>query len=222
MKDMCCGRMGDMKRKTKDVRESREETVDRTGVKTETKALGDKGENVKKKKKIRTKIICGIIVLLIISIIYNEVLPFFISPREIQELNKNINLPFKFGEPLEKYNFAGKEWNESEGPYGIYYTNINGDYYGFEGFPDLSQPYKLTYCETSNKKYRLFGIQIGDSIEIADDQLKKYGYKYNKSYEEYRKGRIKILIAEEETTNQVNGIVIILDSTDWLRKGYYK
>ncbi|ROR25329.1 hypothetical protein EDD66_11191 [Mobilisporobacter senegalensis] len=165
---------------------------------------------------------------------YKIISPFYIIPSEIKELNENINIPFKFATPLEEYDFEEGEWERIEDYCKIFYSGSKGDYLRFNGYPDLSSTYKFTGIITDNPEVSFFGIHIGDEMAIAKDILKKYGYKcYNDdmSYE-YYKGGIEFNVGvkrifygtdtEEYVDETVENISIQIDSTDWLRKGYYK
>jgi hypothetical protein len=202
-----------MKKELKDVKNSREETEKQPETKAE--------ERVKKKKR-RTKIICGILVILLISIIYNEVLPFFILPREIKELNEKSKLPIEFATPLENYDFTGNMWEKQLDYNGVSFLNKKGDYYVFDGFPDLSRSYKLTAYWTENPQVIVLGVRVGDSINKAEKIIKSYGYKANDPDEplDYSKGRVALELKDEQ--NKIVGIYIQLYSTDWFHKGNYK
>jgi hypothetical protein len=185
----------------------------------DAKSETEVGKNSQKKKKNKkVKIVWGIVILLLLSIIYNEILPFFILPREIQELNKNINLPFKFAEPAEHYDFTDSKWKKSDDLLGFSYMKDNNECFSFQGYPDLSSTYKFTTCWTNKSEMTVFGFHVGDSIDKAEQNLKKNGYKWDSSGF-YINGRVKISL---EDNGKITHIYIALVSTDWFHKGYYK
>lgn len=151
------------------------------------------------------------------------------TPREIKELNNNMNFPYKLISPLEEFDEEG--WEKEPGYNAVTYINSRGDYIIFKGFPDLSNSYKLTYLSTYNPEFVLFGIRIGDNITIVDRIMKENGYKRKKTdkddYEHF-KGKICISLGVNITDRVVGvnktlrGFVISIKSSDWFHKGYYK
>ena len=186
---------------------------------------GKKIDKAKKKIKKKYIIIISIVVSFFALIIIKIILPFYIMPREIIELNNNmnINLPFKFGDLMEESDLPGDEWERSLGMYNVVYNNHKGEYINFEGFPDLANEYKLTSYSTTNEEASVFGIHVGDKYMEADKIFRKYGYRCNEDeyYPVYYKGRIEININRIDD-DIVGEIFIDLKSTDWKRKGYYK
>ncbi|WP_313130835.1 hypothetical protein [Anaerocolumna sp.] len=182
----------------------------------------------KGKIRTRTKVIIGVILFLLFKIVS----PYLITPREIKELNKNINFPYKLISPLEEFDDDG--WKIEAIEYGVMYVDLQGDYIIFEGFPDLSNSYKLTYLSTDNPEFSLFGIRVGDNMTLVDSIMKEKGYKRDKSQRSYSyyKGKIDIsfgvdrmdmwLGEEKRVEETLTGFVISIRSSDWFHKGYYK
>ncbi|GAA4294581.1 hypothetical protein GCM10023142_31810 [Anaerocolumna aminovalerica] len=135
--------------------------------------------NKVKKRKIRTrtKVIIGVILFLFFKIVS----PYLMTPREIKELNNNMNFPYKFISPLEEFDEDG--WEKVSRVYGVKYVDLQGNYIIFDGYPDLANSHKLTYLSTHNPEFVLFGIRIGDNMTIVDRILKENGYKRKKHME---------------------------------------
>ncbi|ROR25331.1 hypothetical protein EDD66_11193 [Mobilisporobacter senegalensis] len=187
-----------------------------------------------KKKRKKTKIILGILLVFIIYNLYKIISPFYIIPSEIKELNEHINLTYKFATSIEEYNLDEKEWKNSEG-YGVSFMRGEDEYFGFEGFPDLSSSLKFTSFWSTDSDTSIFGGKIGDDLDDLEKSLYKYGYEQVERTSGdvvYNKGRIKIIIdvesihsgddTKETVEETIQGISIYLKSTDWLHKGYYK
>ena len=183
--------------------------------------------NKVKKRKIRTrtKVIIGVILFLFFKIVS----PYLMTPREIKELNNNMNFPYKFISPLEEFDEDG--WEKVSRVYGVKYVDLQGNYIIFDGYPDLANSHKLTYLSTHNPEFVLFGIRIGDNMTIVDRIMKENGYKRKKTYGDhymYCKGKICISLGVNITDRVVGvnktlrGFVISIRTTDWFRKGYYK
>lgn len=60
-------------------------------------------------------------------------------------------------------------------------------------YPDLSGQDMLTYYRFDNNYYLVLGINVGDKVRLADECLKKFGYKKVKS-NNYKKGRVTIRV----------------------------
>ena len=191
-----------------------------------------KNKNLKSRKR---RIKFGIFLTLLIITVVKIMLPFFILPNEIRELNKNSNLPYKLATPLEEYCFEIGEWECYKQYNNIISFYNDNNYLTFNGFPDMACSYKLTYYATSRPEINIFGVKVGNTLEETDRILKKNHYKleYKEySYATYKKGRIKIDIGikqvqystdtEELLYEYVDSISIYLHYTDWLHKGYYK
>jgi len=183
--------------------------------------------NKVKKRKIRTrtKVILGVILFLFFKIVS----PYLITPREIKELNNNMNFPYKFISPLEEFDEDG--WEKVTREYGVKYVDLQGNYIIFDGYPDLANSHKLTYLRTHNPEFVLFGIRIGDNMTIVDRIMKENGYRRKKTDEEdyeYYKGKIYIFLAtnrierEDGVVETLRAFGISIRSSDWFRKGYYK
>ncbi|GAA4294562.1 hypothetical protein GCM10023142_31770 [Anaerocolumna aminovalerica] len=133
----------------------------------------------KSKIKTRTIIITGVILFLFIKIVSH----FFITPREIQELNINTNFPYKLISPLEEFDKEG--WEEHPDYNEIYYENPQVGCIVFMGYPDLINSRKVTYIYINNPKFFLFGIRVGDSMTIVDSIMKENGYRRKKADDDY-------------------------------------
>jgi hypothetical protein len=183
------------------------------------------------KIKIRTKIkiIFGVILFLFLKIVS----PYLITPGEIKELNNNSNFSYKFISPLEDFDDDGWEIEAIE--YGVMYVDSQGDYIIFEGFPDISNSYKLAYLSTENPEFSLFGNRVGDDMTFVDSIMKENGYRRKKTDEdnyEYYKGKIDISLAtdrmeiehgeEKRVVETLRAFTISIRSSDWFHKGYYK
>lgn len=119
------------------------------------------------------------LVSILMLIVIKIAAPFFILPSEIRELNKHINLPYKFGTPIEEFDLKNYECEKNRYNEISYYNDK--DNFGFSGFPDLSCTYKLTHYGTSKLEFFIFGFQIGDEIREVDKILKKYDYDLKKT-----------------------------------------
>jgi hypothetical protein len=200
--------------------------------------LNDESKNdIKYKRgvKKKTKIILVILFLILIKIIYDIISPFYITPSEIKELNKNIDLPYEFGKPLKDYKF-NNELTVDDAEMSLSFETEEGDYIWFSKYPDYSCSYKFTTFNTSNSQISFFGITVGDSMEKANNVLDKNGYKLEDidfDTAEYTNGRVEIsidikLLDNSNCKNEYikNGIVrcysINIYSTDWFHKGNYK
>jgi len=175
--------------------------------------------NKVKKRKIRTrtKVIIGVILFLFFKIVS----PYFITPREIKELNNNMNFPYKFISPLEEFDEDG--WEKESREYGVQYVDLQGNYITFDGYPDLANSHKLTCLSTDNPEFVLFGIHIGDNITIVERIMKENGYKKaDKDDYEYFKGKVSISLGVNGVNKTLTGFVISIRTSDWFRKGYYK
>lgn len=169
------------------------------------------------------------------TIIYEFIWPHFVTPYAIEDLNKNIELPYEFGTAADEYDIDEK-WIDRRDEISFYFGDDNGDEFGFSGYPDYASTFKFTYYYTSNYKTSLFGFKVGDSMEKADKQLRKNKYKREKIDENwgiYTRGRIEIYIYIRLNDNSCNtreyiknGEVIEysieIGSTDKQHKGYYK
>jgi len=176
------------------------------------------------KKRKGKRIILGALVM-ILYITYKIGSPYIVTPSEIKELNKNINLPFNFGEEVSEeelkengWRFEGDEYNE------ICYMNEYDDVLLLNGFPDLSREDKLVTFITEDEKIKVFGIGINDNVKDAREILKKFRYKEKSYRDSYRftKGKVEIWITFHLIEQSVEGVQVKLLSTDWFHKGYYK
>nr|WP_308742950.1 hypothetical protein [uncultured Anaerocolumna sp.] len=181
--------------------------------------------NKVRKIRTRTKVILGVILFLFFKIVS----PYFITPREIKELNNNMNFPYKFISPLEEFDEDG--WEKESREYGVQYVDLQGNYITFDGYPDLANSHKLTCLSTDNSEFVLFGIHIGDNMTIVDRIMKENGYKREKTYGDhymYYKGKIYISLSTNRIEREVGVVetlrafVISIRSSDWFHKGYYK
>lgn len=174
-------------------------------------------------KKIATLVICFFLFLM-----YYIISPFFILPQEIRELNDNINLPFKFGDSMNNFDLSDYEQDWENYSYQLNHK-MDNFIIRFEGFPDASNEYKLVSYATSENKFSLFNMHIGEPIKSFDKKIKKKGYKITDISEDsvtYRKGRIIIYIDIDTNDYKMNGhvsrIYIYINNTDWLHKVSFK
>ena len=195
---------------------------------------------VKRKEKNKNRLrklgsIIGILLLILFAgiIIYEFIWPHFVTPYAIKDLNENIELPYEFGVAASEYDIDEK-WIDRRDEIGFFFESDEGDVFGFSGFPDNSCSFKFTYYYTDNSKTSLFGFKVGDSLEKADEQLRKHKYKRTRSessWSTYEKGRIEIYVffksSDNTTSEYIKNVEVIkywieISSTDKQHKGYYK
>nr|WP_294492316.1 hypothetical protein [uncultured Anaerosporobacter sp.] len=197
---------------------------------------------VKRKEKNKNRLrklgsIIGITLLILFAgiIIYEFIWPHFVTPFAIKDLNENIELPYEFGVAASEYDIDEK-WIDRRDEIRFFFNSDEGDVFGFSGFPDYSCSFKFTYYYTDNSKTSLFGFKVGDSLEKADEQLRKHKYKRTRIdsyYSIYERGRIEIYIYFKLSDNsyttgeyikneEVIKYWIEISSTDKQHKGYYK
>lgn len=146
-----------------------------------------------------------------------------------------MNIPYKFSTPLENYSFDSEIWEQSKGYNNISYMKDVDECFTFAGYPDYSDSYKFTNYWSINPNTSIFGIHIGDSLEYTENIMKNYEYwKENDSIDDikYTKGRVSIWVefnsiisstdTDTRTISTVERFHIIIKSTDWFHKGYYK
>ncbi|WP_310603036.1 hypothetical protein [Anaerosporobacter sp.] len=182
----------------------------------------------KKKKSIRLMFILLMVLTMVYVVVWS-----IKTPSAIEDLNNNIDLPYKFTTPMSECDIVEKKI-EDEYEYGVYVETYNGDSYRFSGYPDMSSSYKLTSYYTKNTKVSLFGFKVGDSLNEANKLLRKHGYisrDKDTCYYEYRNGGIVVLITVKHGDGSSNdyfkdGVIvnymIKLESTDKKHIGYYK
>ena len=197
---------------------------------------------VKRKEKSKNRLrklgsIVGVILLILLggAIIYEFIWPHFVTPYAINDLNENIELPYEFGVAASEYNIDEK-WIDRRDEIGFFFDSDEEDVFGFSGFPDYSCSFKFTYYYTDNSKTSLFGFKVGDSLEKADEQLRKHKYKRTRSessWSIYERGRIEIYVYFKlsdnsyTTSKYIKNVEVIkysieISSTDKQHKGYYK
>ncbi|WP_313130832.1 hypothetical protein [Anaerocolumna sp.] len=159
-------------------------------------------------------------------LLFKIVSPYLITPREIRELNNNSNLPYKFISPIEEFDEEG--WEKELGYNEVKYVDSREDYIMFNGYPDLSNSYKLTYLSIDDPEFSLFGICVGNNMTFVDSIMKKNGYRRKTDDYEYYKGKIHISLATDrikkgdKVMETLRAFIISIRSSDWFRKGYYK
>ncbi|MDR0812433.1 MAG: hypothetical protein LBO63_00295 [Oscillospiraceae bacterium] len=91
------------------------------------------------------------------------------------------------------------------------------------GYPDITDGFRITGIEIRTWECKIFDFGVGDQMEKADRQLKKYGYKTQSDYEgrymTYTKGGVEITLTKSipvdcETYNVVAEIVITVETTN--------
>ncbi|WP_310603037.1 hypothetical protein [Anaerosporobacter sp.] len=201
---------------------------------TENNLEVDEREEVIKKRRKKFKISIGVIavVLLVIATLYTFVRSHYKLPNEIDDLNNNIDLPFKFNTPISEYDIDEEHIEDVEE--GVIWVELNGQKYGFFSCLDEdSSTYKFAYYFTDMPKTSLFGFKVGDSMEKADKLLTEHGYScedVDSNYIIYKRGRVTILVyiswkknGKNErhyiTNREVEGYFIDLESTDEMQ-GY--
>jgi hypothetical protein len=171
------------------------------------------------KKKIFNIVIVSSILVLVLFIILKIILFFTVLPKEIRELNRNIELPYKFASPMSEYNLDTDKIIHGGGCYALY--DSSGNLYIFGGYPDVSSEYKFAEFRTTITDIKLYGFSVGDDLDKAKKELKNHGYKekikYGGLYIYYVKGRVKIEIGGSET---VNSLQVSLISSNWLMKQF--
>lgn len=186
----------------------------------------NKMKKIKERKiRTRTKVIIGVILFLLFKIVS----PYLITPGEIKELNNNSNFSYKFISPLEEFDEKG--WKKNIRFNAVKYTDLQGDYIIFEGYPDLSNSHKLICLRTDNPEFFLFGIRVGDNITIVDSIMKENGYRRKKTDDnvyEYYKGKINISFKLDKmdvgdgVMKTLKAFRISIRTSDWFFKGNYK
>lgn len=165
------------------------------------------------------KIIIFGIIFLIIFIILKIFLFFALLPKEINELNNNINLPYKFAAPMSDYNLNSYKLIRRGGCYSIF--DDFGNCFAFGGYPDASSKYKFIGFRTTNSTIHVFGFAVGDDMDKAKKILIDKGYKEKRKYDDlyiyYVKGRVKILLDGNKT---IESIQVDLISTNWQMKQF--
>ena len=164
---------------------------------------------------------------ILIIAVYKVGSMFYFIPNEVNELNKNMNLselPFTFGEELneeELDKMLHTDWNKTIIYSDIAYYNESIGNFVIRGFPDLSSSGKLVQYDTSEKNVTIFGLQVGNDINVAEDKLismgytKEYGYGYF-----FVKGKVRIYFRINE--NQIiDQIGVFIESSDWFHIGNY-
>jgi len=151
--------------------------------------------------------------------------PYIVIPSEIKELNKNINLPFNFGEEVSEEELKENGWSYKRTEYYITsYMNEYDDVLLLNGFPDLADSDKFATYTIRSEQIRVFDIGINDNIEDARKILKKFGY--NEDFHGdaycYTKGKVKIWVDFSTVEKTIGAIQIQLLSTDWFHNGNYK
>lgn len=136
--------------------------------------------------------------------------------KRFSELNKGFNGEFDFG--VEVGQHASLTGFVRESGFGCYILRSSDDLteYIMSGFPDTLDKYCVTYFETENPEYELWGINVGDNMSDAVASIEKHGYKFEQEFISahivcYNSGQITISIQGEET---VTWMRIRLESTN--------
>ena len=138
--------------------------------------------------------------------INNPDLPPILMPSEtseIEELNNYFNGEFKFGEEIKNPLSCNFVFIDGYGGYDL----VSPDWqttFDFSGFYDVMDTYVLTKFESVNRKYKIFGFNVGSKLEEVNEILYNKDYKFyerNMETNTYKKGVITLKIGIE------NGLV---------------
>jgi hypothetical protein len=133
-------------------------------------------------------------------------------------------LPFTFGEEVseeEMDKVLNTGWSKAIIYTDITYYNESVGNFVIRGFPDLSSSGKLVQYATSEKNIIIFGIQIGNDINVAEDKLISRGYTKEHGYGYFFiKGKVRIYFRINE--NQIiDQIGVFIESSDRFHIGNY-
>ncbi|WP_310603035.1 hypothetical protein [Anaerosporobacter sp.] len=188
------------------------------------------GNTQKKKQSIRLMFILLMVLTMVYVVVWS-----IKTPSAIEDLNNNIDLPYKFTALMAEYDID-KKWIDLGDEHAIYVETQKRERYGFYGYPDYSSSFKFAYYSTSDSKKALFGFEVGDSMEKADKQLREHGYRcweIDWDCARYKRGQVDIRVDMQQTKESnnksgyirngvVQGYIIQLERTDKYHKGYYK
>lgn len=158
--------------------------------------------------KTKTKIyIIVIILIIIVSFSWYAFAPYIDSYRVNENIEiAGVNLLMDISD-VEK--ILGK--GSPTGGFGA-------DYYGYDDYHiTIAYPLdgllknKAGWIETSNSKYSIYGVRVGDSLENAKTVLEKHGFTQNQSNKNtFKRGNARISIYEQS---------IRVNIEDWTLKG---
>ena len=143
------------------------------------------------------------------------------NAENIRILNDNFNGEYKFtsaqpsAEELEKDGFV-----DNLGGFGCTQVSHKDGLteYGFSGYPDTINNYKVTSIVTKDPKYEFYGFSIGDFMSEAHGILKGNGYKPGESGVAYILGNIRFNVFG--TDNIIEQVSVYIQSTNKMRIVY--
>jgi hypothetical protein len=94
--------------------------------------------------------------------------------KAIEELNQNCDVPFGLTLPESSLqNTAGYIRYEGFGGYLLENDDVS---FSMGGYPDVLDKYHVVEYQIKSSKYTLMGLQIGCSLDSADEVMEQNGY----------------------------------------------
>lgn len=120
---------------------------------------------------------------------------------EIDELNKEFNGEFKFGEEIKNPLSVSYKFVDGYGGYDL--VSPDGQTtFDFSGFYDVMDTYVMTKFESVNEKYKVFGFNVGSNVLDVNEILYRKGYKFYERTADanvYKKGIVTMNISIENS-----------------------
>ncbi len=95
--------------------------------------------------------------------------------QAIAEVNRNSDVPFALALPASKLKNTD-EYFRSEG-WGCYSLGNDDIFFTISGYPDCLDKYHVTEYQIKSSKYTFMGLQVGCSLDMADEVMERNGYK---------------------------------------------
>lgn len=96
------------------------------------------------------------------------------TSRAIEEVNQNCDVPFGLAQPESTLQYTG-EYVRREG-FGGYMLENDDVAFTIGGYPDVLDEYHVVEYQIKSAKYTLFGLQVGCSLDMADQAMEQNGY----------------------------------------------
>lgn len=134
----------------------------------------------------------------------------YIDEANITELNNSSYMGMELNQDSGLSEEESKEYGKDY-PYVMYPEDGDTKYYCFK-YPNDEFPLTVTQIEIKDSEYNVFGISIGDDVDVSEGILQEKGYEKKeysvKNTNKYSKGDVQILLQYKEKT--IERIVVSL------------
>lgn len=94
--------------------------------------------------------------------------------KAIEELNQNCDVPF--GLTLPESSLQNTDGYISHQGFGGYILENDDASFTIGGYPDVLDKYHVVEYQIKSSKYTLMGLQVGCSLDLADEIMEQNGY----------------------------------------------